>query len=107
MTFKPLHDPTHLYFVTATVLGWKHLFVQQSYAEIVSGGYPRLRELGELLNEEDVSFHDATQIFADQVGTIYRDACCHYNAAGNEIFAAFVLDRILRDTDVEPLRRAR
>jgi putative transposase len=35
MTFKPLHDPTHLYFVTATVLGWKQLFVQQSYAEIV------------------------------------------------------------------------
>jgi putative transposase len=35
MTFKPLHDPTHLYFVTATVLGWKHLFVQQFYAEIV------------------------------------------------------------------------
>jgi putative transposase len=35
MTFKPLHDPTHLYFVTATVLGWKHLFVQPPYAEIV------------------------------------------------------------------------
>jgi REP element-mobilizing transposase RayT len=35
MTFKPYHDPTHLYFITATVLGWKQLFVQSVYARIV------------------------------------------------------------------------
>jgi len=35
MTFNPHHDPTHLYFVTATVLGWKHLFIQPTYADIV------------------------------------------------------------------------
>ena len=35
MTFKPYHDPTHLYFVTSTVLGWKHLFIEPAYAEIV------------------------------------------------------------------------
>jgi putative transposase len=35
MTIKPHHDPTHLYSVTATVLGWKHLFIEQAYAEIV------------------------------------------------------------------------
>jgi len=35
MTFKPHHDPTHLYFVTATVLGWKHLFIEPVYAEII------------------------------------------------------------------------
>ncbi len=35
MTFKPHHDPTHLYFVTATVLGWKHLFIEPAYAEII------------------------------------------------------------------------
>ncbi|NIO71417.1 MAG: hypothetical protein GTN71_20895 [Anaerolineae bacterium] len=35
MTIKPHHDPTHLYFATATVLGWKHLFIEQAYAEIV------------------------------------------------------------------------
>ena len=35
MTFKPFHDPTHLYFITATVLGWKQLFVQSAYARIV------------------------------------------------------------------------
>jgi putative transposase len=35
MTFKPHHDPIHLYFVTATVLGWKHLFIEPAYAEII------------------------------------------------------------------------
>ena len=35
MTVKPRHDPTHLYFVTATVLGWKRLFIEPAYAEIV------------------------------------------------------------------------
>jgi REP element-mobilizing transposase RayT len=35
MTFNPHHDPTHLYFVTATVVGWKQLFLERSYANIV------------------------------------------------------------------------
>jgi len=35
MTFKPYHDPTHLYFVTATLLGWQQLFVQPDYTRIV------------------------------------------------------------------------
>ena len=35
MTFKPHNDPTHLYFVTATLLGWKQLFIQPAYAGIV------------------------------------------------------------------------
>jgi len=35
VTFKPHHDPTHLYFVTATLLGWQQLFTQPDYARIV------------------------------------------------------------------------
>ena len=35
MTFKPHHDPTHLYFVTATIMGWKRLFANPIYAEII------------------------------------------------------------------------
>ena len=35
MTFKPYYDPTHLYFITATVLGWKQLFIQPDYARII------------------------------------------------------------------------
>jgi hypothetical protein len=35
MSFKPIHDPTHLYFVTATVLDWHQLFIEPEYAGIV------------------------------------------------------------------------
>jgi REP element-mobilizing transposase RayT len=35
MTFKPHQDPTHLYFVTATVLGWRQIFLESAYARIV------------------------------------------------------------------------
>jgi REP element-mobilizing transposase RayT len=35
MTFKPHHDPTHLYFITATILGWKQIFTAPAYAQIV------------------------------------------------------------------------
>ena len=35
MTFKPHHDPTHLYFLTATLLGWRPIFAEPAYAHIV------------------------------------------------------------------------
>ena len=35
MTFSSFHDPSHLYFVTASICGWKHLFAEQKYAQIV------------------------------------------------------------------------
>lgn len=35
MTFKPRHFPDHLYFVTATLLGWRPLFAQREFAHIV------------------------------------------------------------------------
>ncbi len=35
MTFKPYHDPTSLYFITATIVGWKQLFVRSAYAQCV------------------------------------------------------------------------
>jgi REP element-mobilizing transposase RayT len=34
MTFPSIHDPTHLYFVTASIVEWKHLFAQAEYAKI-------------------------------------------------------------------------
>jgi len=38
MTFKPLPIPQHLYFITATITGWKHLFIEATYADILLGG---------------------------------------------------------------------
>lgn len=34
MTFLSLDDPTHLYFITASVVGWKHLFITPEYINI-------------------------------------------------------------------------
>jgi putative transposase len=35
MTFNSFHDPIHLYFVTASVVEWKHLFRKPEYAKII------------------------------------------------------------------------
>jgi len=35
MIFPSLHDPNHLYFVTASICGWKQLFVEHKYTQII------------------------------------------------------------------------
>jgi len=35
MTFNSIHDPTHLYFVTATVVEWIPLFKRSKYTEVI------------------------------------------------------------------------
>jgi hypothetical protein len=35
MTFPSAHDINHLYFVTASVPGWKHLLVESKYIQII------------------------------------------------------------------------
>jgi len=34
MTFSSFHDPTHLYFITASIMDWKHLFITPEYINI-------------------------------------------------------------------------
>lgn len=43
MTFNSMHGDSHLYFITATLCGWKHLFSQPAYADIVLGSQSWLR----------------------------------------------------------------
>ncbi len=35
MTFSSVHDINHLYFVTASLSGWKHLLAEPKYTQIV------------------------------------------------------------------------
>jgi putative transposase len=35
MTFPSVHDINHLYFVTASIVGWKHLLAEPKYRQIV------------------------------------------------------------------------
>jgi putative transposase len=44
MTFDSWHVPGHLYFITASVCGWKQLFTEPSYAEIVLNSLAWLRK---------------------------------------------------------------
>jgi len=34
MTFSSIHDPTHLYFITASIVEWKNVFSLPEYAQI-------------------------------------------------------------------------
>jgi REP-associated tyrosine transposase len=34
MTFPSFNDPSHLYFITASITNWKHLFITPEYANI-------------------------------------------------------------------------
>jgi len=43
MTFDSFHDPTHLFFITATLCGWKQLFVKPKYISIVLNSLKWLR----------------------------------------------------------------
>lgn len=44
MTFTSFHDPAHLYFVTASICGWKHLFVEPPYSRIILDSLVWLQE---------------------------------------------------------------
>jgi putative transposase len=35
VTFPPRHDPSHLFFITGTILGWRQILVEPAYAHIV------------------------------------------------------------------------
>lgn len=34
MTFSSFHDSTHLYFITASIINWEHLFITPKYANV-------------------------------------------------------------------------
>ena len=48
MTFRPSHIPEHLYFVTATIVGWKQLLLQREFQTIVLGSLKWLRREGRI-----------------------------------------------------------
>ena len=49
MTFPSFNDPTHLYFITATVIEWKQLFIAHEYARIPLNSLAWLQEQKRIL----------------------------------------------------------
>lgn len=74
------------------------------YAVNVRRGYPVLRELGEDLVRRGVAFVDLTRIYEKTREVLYRDNCCHVNAAGQrlvvEAIAKAIRDDIQRKPDI-------
>lgn len=50
MTYDSINDPSHQYFVTASVVGWKHLFKNRDYAMIVLRSLEWLRDQKRMKN---------------------------------------------------------
>lgn len=63
----------------------------------IAAGYPLLQAAGKRLIEQDVRFHDLSQIYARIETPIYKDTCCHVNAEGNKIMAAAIAEAIAAD----------
>ena len=49
MTFGSFHDPTHLYFITASIVEWKRLFITYEYAGIPLNSFTWLQEQKRIL----------------------------------------------------------
>ncbi len=67
----------------------------QPYSRAARLGYPALIALGQKLAASGIAFFDATPLYKDETGTIYADACCHVNEAGNRLLAAFVTEKVM------------
>src|ERR1044071_2901586 len=49
MTFSSFHDQTHLYFVTASIIEWKHLFIKDEYTKIPLNSLAWMQEQKQIL----------------------------------------------------------
>ena len=49
MTFSSFHDPTHLYFITASIVEWKPLFITPEYASIPLNSFAWMQEQKRIL----------------------------------------------------------
>jgi REP element-mobilizing transposase RayT len=49
MTFSSFHDPSHLYFITASIIDWKHLFITPEHTNIPLNALAWLQEQKRIL----------------------------------------------------------
>ncbi|KHK03851.1 hypothetical protein [Desulfovibrio sp. TomC] len=65
-----------------------------AFGEAVRSGYRELDKRIPALRQAGVAFEDATRLFADTPGDVFRDTCCHFNEAGNALLATRVIKRL-------------
>jgi putative transposase len=49
MTFSSFHDPSHLYFITASIVDWTHLFTTPEYAKVPLDSFLWMQEQKQIL----------------------------------------------------------
>ena len=68
-------------------------------AEFVPRMYPRLQELGRVLESKGVEFSDQTKVFSGVEKTLYVDPWCHFNEEGHRLLGVAIGDRLLQMLD--------
>jgi hypothetical protein len=66
------------------------------YIEGVTKGYPVLLSKVDDLQKAGVNVFSAVNILDNTKETVYKDACCHYNAAGGDIFTEYISSSIIK-----------
>lgn len=67
------------------------------YKPAIERGYPLLREAGERLRADGVTFIDLSRVFEDTKETLYVDNCCHFNKAGNRILVDAIAGELAKE----------
>jgi hypothetical protein len=75
------------------------------YSPGVIKGYPRLIGRIEDLKKAGVNVINGANVFDETAESVYVDSCCHYNHAGNEVFARFVAGQIVKSFQAQPIVR--
>jgi hypothetical protein len=67
------------------------------YQELVKKGYPVLEKVVAVLRQNGVKAFSAVGIFDKVKEAVYIDQCCHFNRLGNELFADYMADCLLKE----------
>ncbi|MDQ1349710.1 MAG: hypothetical protein QG657_10 [Acidobacteriota bacterium] len=70
---------------------------QSTYSNLVKIGYPVFEKVVGVLRRNGVKAFSAVEIFDKIKETVFIDQCCHFNKLGNDIFADFIADCILKE----------
>ena len=69
---------------------------ESPYIEGVKKGYPVLLSKIDDLQKAQVNIFSAVNILDNTKETVYKDACCHYNAVGEEVLANYISSSIIK-----------
>lgn len=72
------------------------------YREGTTKGYPKLLAKVSSLQAARVKVFNAVNVFDETRDIVYRDNCCHYNDAGNEVFSRFIGQSIVTALKTSP-----